>query len=92
MSNTVPSSRLTLEQLLTLPLSALLARLHAKVVEVASVDDSRYYGHLFALTGGDVILAVPPNRPLEQRDTAVRFLLGSNEGLPVGALSAGLAA
>lgn len=55
------------------------------LVEVA-IDDPRFFGSLVNRRGAGPVLALPPSRPAEERDSVARMLLGKWAGVPLAPL------
>ena len=95
MTATAPSTptdqRQTVEHILGAPLDELLAEHNARIVEITSVDDPRFFGWLVEKRSGDIILAMPAGRDALERDCTVRMLLAQKDGLPLGRFPAPLA-
>ncbi|MFJ6579282.1 hypothetical protein ACIQMY_25385 [Streptomyces sp. NPDC091368] len=79
---------ITLENLFTLPLDALLAAAGALLVE-SSITDVDFFGAACVSPAG-LSLHLPRERPAAERDTVARLLLAQVLGVPVAPLPDGL--
>lgn len=74
----------SVDHILDTPLPQLLTEHHARIVEVTSIDDHRFFGQLVEKRNGDVILAMPAGRAALEQDCAARILIAHLNGLPLG--------
>lgn len=76
---TAPASCVTPDHLLDTPLPQLLADLDVVLVD-SSITDAGFYGAVVERRDGQLILTMPRGRPVFERDTVARMLLGEALG------------
>lgn len=77
-----PDAKPSIDHIIGAPLAQLLAEHNARIVEITSIEDRRFFGWLVAKTSGEVILAMPAGRDVLERDCTARMLLAHLHGLP----------
>lgn len=82
-SSTPSDQRHTIDHIIDTPLPQLLTEHNARIVEITSIDDLRFFGQLVHKRDGQVILAMPAGRDDTERDCAARILLAHMNGLPL---------
>lgn len=70
------------ERLLTAPLHDLFEELDVELVEPDIADDG-FFGAVFVLRDGGIVLSMPTGRPRVERDVIARGLLGNALRVPL---------
>ncbi|MEV4424032.1 hypothetical protein AB0K23_01385 [Streptomyces sp. NPDC049602] len=71
----VPAIPLTVDRLLSAPLSELLAKSDAEIVD-SSITDAEFYGAAVQHRSGRIHLHLPADRSAQERDLMARTLVG----------------
>ncbi|RPK85100.1 hypothetical protein [Streptomyces sp. ADI98-10] len=79
-----PATAPTVDHIIGAPLAQLLNEHNARIVEITSITDHRFFGQLFAKTSGEIILAMPAGQDSKVRDVAARILFAHYNDLPLG--------
>lgn len=70
------------ERLLTAPLHDLFDELDVELVE-SDIDDEGFFGAAFVLREGGIVLSMPADRSMTERNVIARGLLGNALRIPV---------
>ncbi|MBB4984996.1 hypothetical protein [Streptomyces nymphaeiformis] len=76
------ANTLTVDRLLSAPLSKLLAEVNAEIVDT-SVTDESFFGQVVKPRTGTALLCMPTGRSAFERDTVARILVGKLVGAPM---------